>query len=76
MNTTVGDLEGKFPAGATVDEVALRAVGLVKGRHDDGLKILGDGDLKTALTVHAVKFTEGATKKIEAAGGKVVVVAS
>ncbi len=67
-------LEGKFPAGSIVDEAALRAVGLVKGRHDDGLKILGDGELKTALTVRATKFTEGAAAKIAAAGGTAEVV--
>src|SRR6201988_283496 len=38
-------LEACYPAGATVDEEALRTRGLVKGRHDDGVKILGDGDL-------------------------------
>ena len=32
-----------FDAGSTIDEAVLRARGLVKGRHDDGLKILGDG---------------------------------
>ncbi len=67
-------LEGRFPAGSVVDEAALRALGLVKGRHDDGLKILGDGELKTALIVHAQKFTEGATAKIVAVGGQAVVV--
>jgi large subunit ribosomal protein L15 len=70
----VGDLEGKFEAGAVVDEAALRAKGLVKGRHDDGVKILGDGELTKPLTVHAVKFTEGAARKITEAGGSTVVV--
>lgn len=70
----VGDLEAKFDSGTTVDEAALRAHSLVKGRHDDGLKLLGDGELTKALTVHAKKFTEGAKQKIEAAGGKAVVV--
>ncbi len=63
-----------FDAGATVDEAALRAVGIVKGRHVDGVKILGDGELTKPLTVHAHKFSEGAVKKIEAAGGKAIVV--
>ena len=34
------------------------------------LKILGNGDLKKAVTVKADKFSESAKKKIEAAGGK------
>lgn len=62
-----------FDAGATVNEEALRTAGLVKGRHDDGVKLLGDGELKKPLTVHANKFSESAVKKIEAAGGKAVV---
>ena len=63
-----------FQSGAVVDEAALRACGLVKGRHDDGVKILGDGELKIALTVHAHKFTQSAVAKITAAGGKAVVI--
>jgi large subunit ribosomal protein L15 len=70
----IGALQGRFEAGAVVDEAALRAVGLVKGRHDDGLKILGDGELTVALTVRATKFSEGAAQKIAAAGGQAVVV--
>ena len=63
-----------FEAGAVVDEAALRARGIVKGRHDDGVKILGDGEVTKALTVHARKFSESAAAKIQAAGGSVVVV--
>ncbi|HBC95784.1 MAG TPA: 50S ribosomal protein L15 [Clostridium sp.] len=43
-------------------------------RSKDGLKILGNGDLKKKLTVKAAKFTKTAAKKIEAAGGKVEVI--
>lgn len=70
----VGDLEGVFAAGTVVDEAALRAVGLVKGRHDDGVKVLGDGELTVALTVKAVKFSGQAAEKIAKAGGQAVVV--
>jgi large subunit ribosomal protein L15 len=63
-----------FEAGAVVDEAALRARGLVKGRHDDGLKILGEGSVTKALTVRAQKFSEQAAAKIVAAGGKAEVV--
>jgi large subunit ribosomal protein L15 len=59
-----------FDAGAVVDEAALRARGLVKGRHDDGVKILGDGALTRALTVRVAKVSQGAAEKIKAAGGK------
>jgi large subunit ribosomal protein L15 len=63
-----------FEAGAVIDEAALRAKGLVKGRHDDGVKILGDGEVSKPLTIHAQKFSESAAAKITAAGGSVVVV--
>jgi large subunit ribosomal protein L15 len=36
------------------------------------LKILGDGEIKKALTVKADKFSKTAKKKIEAAGGKCI----
>lgn len=68
------DALNKFDDGATVDEAALRALGIVKGRHDDGVKVLGDGELTKRLTVHAHKFTEGAAQKIAAAGGQAIVI--
>jgi large subunit ribosomal protein L15 len=47
-------------------------LGLVKKR--DGLiKVLGDGELTVAVTVHAHKFSKSAQEKIEKAGGKVIV---
>ena len=55
-----------FEAGSVVDEAALRARGLVKGRHDDGLKILGEGAVTKALTVRAQKFSEQAAAKQQA----------
>jgi large subunit ribosomal protein L15 len=66
-------IEAAFEAGAVIDEATLRARGLVKGRHDDGVKILGEGELTKPLTIHAKKFSESAAAKITAAGGSVVV---
>jgi large subunit ribosomal protein L15 len=66
-------LEACYEPGATVDEAALRARGLVKGRHDDGIKILGDGALTRPLTVHAAKFSGSAAAKIAEAGGRAIV---
>ena len=37
------------------------------------IKILGSGELKSALTIHAHKFSQSAVEKIEKAGGKAVV---
>src|SRR3954463_7121017 len=45
------ELEHFFKAGASVDEAALREHGLVKGKHWDGIKILGDGSLTKKLSV-------------------------
>ena len=62
-------LERLFAAGATVDVEALGKAGLLK-RKGTEVKILGTGDLTKTLTVIAHHFTEGAKKKIEAAGGR------
>ncbi len=66
----VGDLE-VFAAGAKVDEHALLAHGLVKGRFDR-IKILGSGELSKAVTVTAHAFSKAAAEKIQKAGGKIV----
>jgi large subunit ribosomal protein L15 len=66
----VGDLE-IFTAGAKIDEQALVARGLIRGRFDR-IKILGDGELTKAVTVSAHSFSKTAAAKIQKAGGKVV----
>jgi len=63
----------RFTAGTRVDEAALRVSGLANGPAD-GIKILGNGELKTALTVVAHAFSASARAKIEAAGGTCEVV--
>ena len=65
----LADLE-RFDNGATVDEAALRAAGMVKGQVD-GVKVLGNGKLSKKLTVSATKFSATAKSAIEAAGGTV-----
>jgi large subunit ribosomal protein L15 len=37
------------------------------------IKILGSGELKSALTIQAHKFSKSAAEKIEKAGGKAIV---
>ena len=49
----------------------LRARGVVK-KLQDGLKVLGMGDLKSAVTVKAHSFSASAKGKIEAQGGQAV----
>lgn len=55
-----------------VDGVALRAAGLVRSLRKP-IKILGDGDLTSAVHVTAHAFSSGARSKIEAAGGTATV---
>jgi large subunit ribosomal protein L15 len=48
----------------------LRKVGIVTSKNTL-VKVLGQGELKKALTVHAHKFSKSAQEKIEKAGGKI-----
>lgn len=43
-------------------------------KESERVKILGRGDIASAKTVHAHKFTRSAQKKIEDAGGKAVLI--
>ena len=60
------------PAPVTVNQEILRGAGLVRTL-DRPLKVLGHGDLSTALFVVADAFSRSARAKIEAAGGSVSV---
>lgn len=68
----VGDLAG-FESGAEVTPEILRDMGILK-RLEDGVKVLGEGELTTSITVKASKFSKAAKEKIEAAGGKAEVI--
>ena len=63
----------RFDDGAEVDAVALVEEGILKNVYD-GIRILGNGELKKKLTVRAQGFTKTAVQKIEAAGGKTEVI--
>ena len=52
----------------TITPDVLRKSGVIKGKHP--VKVLGDGELTLALTVHAHKFSKSAQEKITKAGGK------
>lgn len=67
----VADLE-TFEIGAHVTPEELVKRGEISAAKGRGLiKILGEGELGHALTVHAHKFSDSARQKIEAAGGTV-----
>lgn len=61
---------GAFEAGKIVGVQDLIDAGLIRKELSTRVKILGDGELEVALTVHAHKFSAAAKSKIEAAGGK------
>lgn len=65
----LSNLEG-FEAGAVVDLETLYSAGLIKEvKNAVGLKVLGNGEIKVALTVKANKFSASAKEAIEKAGG-------
>ena len=68
----VSDLE-VFDNDTEITAELLREKRIIR-KMNDGLKVLGNGELTKKLTVKAVKFTKTAQQKIEAAGGSVEVV--
>ena len=60
-----------FEDGATVDLAAILDKGLAS-KNTELLKVLGNGDLGTKLTVRAQRFSKTAREKIEKAGGTCV----
>lgn len=67
----LGRLTG-FTEGENIDPVSLVERGLVAVGQK--IKILGGGELKNRLTVHAHAFSGSARAKIEALGGSAIVV--
>jgi large subunit ribosomal protein L15 len=69
----VGQLD-RFPDGAEITPEVLAAEGVVS-QVRDGVKVLAKGTLTRKLTVKAHRFSEGARKVIEGAGGSCEVIA-
>lgn len=67
------DTLAQYEDGAVVDVELLLAEGVIKNAYD-GLKVLGNGEITTKITVKAKKFSATAKAKIEAAGGKAEVI--
>jgi len=53
----------------------LKEAGIIK-RESESVKILGRGDVSSAKTIHAHRFSQSALKKIEKAGGKAILIGS
>jgi large subunit ribosomal protein L15 len=61
--------------GRSVTEIAIedyKKLGLASSKKAL-IKILGSGELASAITIHAHKFSKSAVEKIEKAGGKAIV---
>lgn len=63
-------LDGSKP----IDSAALIAAGILR-RPKDGLRLLGEGDLKAKIAVTVNHVTTGAKAAVEKAGGSVTVIA-
>jgi large subunit ribosomal protein L15 len=61
--------------GSSFDAESLLKLGVIR-KLKDGLKVLGSGDLKRAITVKADIFSKSALEKIQAAGGTAEVIGS
>ena len=68
----VGELE-VFDNGTTVTAELLKSKNIISKIEHYGVKVLGNGNLTKKLNVQAAKFTDGAAKKITAAGGTIEV---
>ena len=69
----VKTLNTVFNDGDVVDSAALLKAGVIDAIND-GVKVLGEGELTKKLTVQAKVFSASAKEKIEAVGGKTEVV--
>ncbi len=75
--TNLGKLQeaveaGKLDASAPVTAEAMVAAGLIR-RKRDGVRVLGQGELRTALKLEVAGISESARKAVEKVGGSVVV---
>ncbi|RLQ87822.1 50S ribosomal protein L15 [Notoacmeibacter ruber] len=65
---------GKLDKGATVDLDALVQAGIVR-RKRDGVRLLGNGEIKDGVTFEVNYATKSAAEKVEKAGGSVKLIA-
>jgi large subunit ribosomal protein L15 len=70
LDRIVAQTEGKKVSEITQEDY--KKLGLASSKKAL-IKILGSGELTTAITIHAHKFSRSAVEKIEKAGGKAVV---
>ena len=61
----------KLDAKAVIDEKALIAAGMVKKKTADGVRLLGNGALKSKVSLKVAGATASAKEAVEKAGGSV-----
>ncbi len=64
--------EGRIDAKKPVDRAALMAAGLVRKQRDDGVRLLGRGELKAKLDITVDGASRTAIAAVEKAGGKLI----
>ena len=65
---------GKLDAKATIDSEALVKAGILR-RAKDGVRLLGDGELKAKVTLTVAGASKSAVAAVEKAGGSVTILA-
>jgi large subunit ribosomal protein L15 len=65
---------GKLDAKKPIDAAALLAAGVIR-REKDGVRLLGEGELKSKIDITVYSASAGAAKAVEAAGGKLTTTA-
>lgn len=76
VEINIGRLQAAIDAGALdakskIDAAALIAAGVIR-RAQDGVRLLGVGDLKSKVTIEVAYATAGARRAVENAGGSVI----
>jgi len=66
---------GRLEAGATVNAAALKAAGVIR-REKDGVRLLANGALTSAVTIEVAGASAAAVAAVERAGGRVTVLAA
>jgi len=69
----VGTLAARFQPNDEITPERLLQMRVIR-KLKDGLKVLGEGEINFPITVHAHAISQSARAKIEAAGGKVVLI--
>ena len=66
---------GRLDAGAAITVDALQAAGLFKIAGDGGVKLLGEGEIKSKVTIEVQRASKSAIAAVEKVGGTVTVLA-